>query len=199
MQTNHSLKHFFFKYYALLAAAIFVAGTVSILIFLRNDPTADSKSSNGLKLSALGALALGVATFAFGVQKQQLEELTLFKNLFEGFNERYNELNGKMNHIYPVKEPLEKPFTDDERNDLFDYFNLCGEEYLYFDKGFIYPEVWQSWKKGMEFFRKNPRIKKLWDEELRNGSYYGLTFDDQDMQAASRCDCVDTKHSAGEA
>ena len=56
-------------------------------------------------------------------------------------------------------------------------FILCGEEYLYFVRGFIYPEVWKSWENGMKYFRRNPRIKKLWDDDLKTGAYYGLSFD----------------------
>lgn len=198
MQSNHWLKHFLFKYYALLAVAVFLVGTVLVFTLLAPDSKLSdgSKSVEGLKLTALGAIALGVATFVFSVQKQQLEELQLFNDLFKGFNRRYDRLNEQLNHIR-YDQQLLKPEV--EREVLFNYFNLCGEEYLYFDKGFIFPEVWQSWKNGMKFFRQNPRIKKLWDEELRSGSYYGLTFDDQDMQAAGRCNCMDTKHATGEA
>jgi hypothetical protein len=59
---------------------------------------------------------------------------------------------------------------------LFDYFNLCGEEYLFYSQGYVYPEVWKAWFNGMEFFRPNPRIRQLWNEELKTGSYYGLQF-----------------------
>ncbi len=66
-------------------------------------------------------------------------------------------MNDDLNQI-PC-EPADLPVTQDEKKKLFKYFNLCAEEYLYFDKGFIWPEVWRAWENGMKFFRKNPRIK----------------------------------------
>ena len=84
--------------------------------------------------------------------------------------------NEGLNQIF--KKPPEESLTNPEVEILFNYFNLCGEEYLYYKRGFIYPEVWQAWKNGMRLFRKNPRIKNLWDADLETGSYYGLGFDD---------------------
>lgn len=126
-----------------------------------------------LDWSRFAAIAAGIFAFAFGVQKQSLEEIKLFKELFEQFNKRYDKMNDDMNHIYGDSK---SPLTEAETKTLFKYFNLCGEEYLYFQKGFICVEVWQAWNNGMKFFRQNPRIKKLWDDELGTGSYYGLKF-----------------------
>ncbi len=118
----------------------------------------------------------GIISFTFAVQKQQLEEVRLFKELFKEFNERYDNQNDDLNCI--PNQPADEPLSPNEKKILFNYFNLCGEEYLYFKRGFIYPEVWQAWKNGMIIFQKNLRIKKLWDEELKTGSYYGLNFDE---------------------
>ncbi len=109
------------------------------------------------------------------LQKQKTEELQLFKGLFTEFNLRYDRMNAKLNAIRDKLE--EKEIDDTERNTLFDYFNLCGEEYLFFSQGYIYPEVWRAWYNGMQIFYQKPRIKKLWDEELQTGSYYGLQLD----------------------
>ena len=111
---------------------------------------------------------------AFNVQKQNLEDTKLFKELFEKFNDRYDGMNDDLNRIY--RQRADEPPDEDEKKTLFKYFNLCGEEYLFFKKGFIYPKVWRAWKNGMEFFRQNTRIKKLWDDELGRDSYYGLEF-----------------------
>ena len=72
--------------------------------------------------------------------------------------------------------PLDQPLTKDEITFLYDYFNLCGEEYLFYRKGFIYPEVWLAWRKGMQIFLRCPRIRRLWEEELGTNSYYGVTI-----------------------
>ena len=62
---------------------------------------------------------------------------------------------------------------------LNDYFNLCGEEYLFYRRGYIYPEVWKSWVAGMKIYYANERIKKLWAQELSNQSYYGLNVSEE--------------------
>ena len=109
------------------------------------------------------------------LQKQKTEELQLFKGLFTEFNSRYDQLNEKLNELNAIRdEGPEKELEKKERDILFNYFNLCGEEYLFFSQGYIYPEVWRAWHNGMLIFYQNPRIKKLWDEELKTGSYYGL-------------------------
>jgi hypothetical protein len=124
--------------------------------------------------------AILAVPFAFLVmtQKQKTEELQLFKDLFTEFNARYDGLNEKLNAIYVGNDV--SPLSPNEINTLFDYFNLCGEEYLFFRDGFIFPEVWKAWYNGMRFFRRNQRIRKLWDAELETDSYYGLKFPPED-------------------
>ena len=125
----------------------------------------------------LAILGVPVA-FLVGAQKQKREELELFRGLFKEFNERYDGMNAKLHAV--LNGPEDATFSVDERILLFDYFNLCGEEYLYYAQGYIYLEVWNAWQNGMSIFRKSRRIRGLWDEELGTGSYYGLTFDDQE-------------------
>ena len=163
MHSNHRLKFFLFNYYAIFSV---VAGIATFVVFLLFQ----------LPWAILLAIEGGIISFTFAVQKQRLEEVRLFKELFKEFNERYDKQNDDLNCIY--SQPSEKPLSSDETKILFNYFNLCGEEYLYFKRGFIYPEVWHAWKNGMTYFRKSLRIKKLWDEDLEAGSYYGLSFDE---------------------
>jgi len=164
MAVSHRIKRFLFKWYALIAVLVFAAAMLFAIF-------------GKLHWKQSAAIAAGAYAFAFAVQKQNLEETQLFKELFEQFNTRYDVLNDELNRIYFDKQPADKPFTDDERETLCKYFNLCGEEWLYAEKGFICPEVWRAWENGMKFLRKNPRIKRLWDEDLKdNESYYGLNF-----------------------
>jgi hypothetical protein len=173
MAINHHFKRFLFQWYALISVLVFAAATVFAI-------------SGKLDWKKFAAIAAGAYAFAFSVQKQNLEETKLFKELFEQFNTRYDVLNDELNRIYFDKQPAGKPFTDDERETLYKYFNLCGEEWLYAEKGFICAEVWCAWENGMDFFRQNPRIKRLWDEDLKdNESYYGLNF--QKYENASVC------------
>jgi len=134
--------------------------------------------------------------FLFTIQKQKSEELELFIRLFTQFNHRYDELNEKLNSIRD--KPSDKTIEDDERNVLFQYFNLCGEEYLFFRQGYIYPEVWEAWHNGMKFFRDNPRIRKLWDKELKSDSYYGLNFSESGPKRYVSDDHLKTLENGGD-
>ena len=78
----------------------------------------------------------GMVSFFYVVQKQQLEDMQTFKELFNSFNERYDKLNEKLNRI--VTKKTDASLSEDEIDTLYDYFNLCVEEYLYFKKRHIY-------------------------------------------------------------
>lgn len=125
-----------------------------------------------LTLTVMGSAISGV----FFVQKQKLEELKMFKDLFHEFNQRYDQMNEKLNEI--IDASSSDKLTADETKVLFDYFNLCGEEYLFFKRGYIDPVAWRAWHNGMKVFYKSPRIKGLWVRELESNSYYGLRFHD---------------------
>ena len=57
-----------------------------------------------------------------------------------------------------------------------EYFNLCAEEYLFFKEGYIHPEAWQSWCRGMVCYLQDDGIRGAWNEEMTLGSYYDLTL-----------------------
>ncbi|MEE8461678.1 MAG: hypothetical protein V3S50_06105 [Acidobacteriota bacterium] len=158
------MKHFIFRQYGWLASASIVF-SVSVVLFVRPE------GSWQLLLTWLG----GTFSFVYLVQKQALEELRLFKELFGEFNHRYDELNEHLNRI-AARDSNEKldPADCDHLND---YFNLCAEEYLFYKRRFIYPEVWQSWFNGMKWFYRKQRIREYWKSELASESYYGLRFD----------------------
>lgn len=119
-----------------------------------------------------GSVAAALLGFFYFIQKQKLEEFTVFHKLFKEFNERYDKLNSD---IYSITIKNENdPLTNEEIVVLYDYFNLCGEEYLYYSQGLIIPEVWNAWEKGMILNLKHPRISKLWVREKKTGSYYDL-------------------------
>lgn len=64
--------------------------------------------------------------------------------------------------------------TDEDTLLLYDYFNLCAEEYFYYKSGYIDIDVWQSWVEGMKYYASNPEIRRIWLSELQSGSYYGF-------------------------
>jgi hypothetical protein len=117
---------------------------------------------------AVGAV-LGLSYFAL---KQHLEETRLFQELFSAFNSRYDAMNERLYALFDAQQ--EEPLTAQETMFLYSYFNLCAEEFLYFRKGFIYPEVWIAWLNGMKIFYTDPRIRALWKKELETDSYYGF-------------------------
>jgi hypothetical protein len=120
-----------------------------------------------LLFSTLGV----ILTSVYFVQKQKLEEAKLFKELFDDFNYRYDEINDRLEALCGKKEGR---MTPEEKNLLVQYFNLCAEEYVFFKKGYIYPDVWESWKKGMEYYYNNQLIQEQWNNELEQGSYYNF-------------------------
>jgi hypothetical protein len=156
-------KHWVLRHYLWVTVGLFVLVVVGLL-WIQPNTWQDW----------IGILAVPLA-FLVAVQKQKTEELTLFKELFEKFNARYDEMNEALNVI--IAGDRNTPLTQEETDKLFNYFNLCGEEYLFYRQGYIYPEVWQAWSKGIEIFLDDPRIKQLWDKEINTGSYYGLRFE----------------------
>ena len=161
---NRKIKQFVFNWYPLI---LFIMGALSILWFIISPKTT---ADLNLLLVGFG----GLISFFYFVLKQQSEELELFTRLFREFNGRYDKLNEDLNRI--KADTSEDEFSKKDENLLYDYFNLCSEEYLYYKRGFIYPEVWKAWCNGIDYFLENKRIGNLWDEEEKNAaSYYGLT------------------------
>jgi hypothetical protein len=108
------------------------------------------------------------------LQRQKLAETRLFSDLFQEFNQRYDAMNEDLNEIHQYSR--DRALSQNERDVLYDYFNLCGEEYLYYDQGYIPEVVWRSWKQGMDHYMEHPTIRSLWEEECseQGGAYYGL-------------------------
>ena len=162
MRRSHRGKHFVYRNYWWIA--VFVAAAAIIVVVRYGPPDRGS----------LIATTLGTTlTFCYFVQKQSLDELKLFNDLFTSFNRRYNAMNAKLEDIYAGKE-----MSDVElKKALVAYFNLCAEEYLFVEEGYIHSKVWESWCCGMVYYLGNDRIRKVWDEEMKSSSYYGLTLD----------------------
>jgi len=139
------LKFWFFRnYWWLLALGFVVFGTVMVLL------------QSGADFKLLATLLGTLLSLLYFLQKQRLEETKLFREIFAECNERYDKMNELLNAI--VDGPNNQPLQSEERTTLNDYFNLCGEEYLYYSQGYIFPSVWKAWHNGMKYFIKNPRI-----------------------------------------
>lgn len=159
---RHKLKHWIYDNHFLISCALIIGA----FLFWALVPVLHNKEFLGSAVAS----AIGLSYFAL---TNHLKEVGIFKELFERYNQGYNKMNERLNGIRG--EPDDKALSGSEIDTLFDYFNLCGEEYLYFKKGMIYPEVWFAWLNGMRVFYKCERIRGLWNKELESGSYYGLS------------------------
>lgn len=121
-----------------------------------------------LGISAVG-LVLGLGYFYL---QQRLAETILFKQLFTEFNRRYDELNDTLTSIKPEQLP-----DGELKQKIVDYFNLCAEEYLYYREGYIRPDVWRTWCRGMLWYLDRKPFDDIWAEEVKTDSYYGLSID----------------------
>lgn len=158
MRTHFSLSQH--SYYPWLFAVLVLA----VLFIL------PERRSPELLLPAIGS----VAAFVHFLYLQHNQNTERFICLFLDFNARYDRLNNDLNELFLKDGAL--LLTNQEKQLLYDYFNLCAEEYLYFKAGYIDVEVWRSWLRGMRYFAGNTAIQSLWKEELTSGSYYGFTF-----------------------
>ena len=67
-------------------------------------------------------------------------------------------------------------FSDDDILAFVDYFNLCAEEHLFHEAGYIYEQIWKSWHNGMKQYAKDARVADIWAKEKSTNSYYGFEF-----------------------
>ena len=124
----------------------------------------------------IGLSGIG-ATIYYSKNSTDRENDRIMLELFREFNARYDLLNGKLYSIIKDDNSVEqKTLTLEDKNVLYDFFNLCAEEYFWYKKGRIDPKLWKSWNAGMNFWYSHQVIKDLWLEEMKtkNGktSYY---------------------------
>lgn len=154
-------KHWLFRHYVWSGLVV----AVGALVFVRCIGWYD-------KPYVIGGIVASVLSFFYFVQRQRLEETRLFKELFTSFNERYDKLNDKLATI-----ERNTAFDDATRDTLIDYFNLCAEEYLFYEEGYILHDVWRAWCRGMLQYMELPPVADLWRKEEATGSYYELTLE----------------------
>lgn len=117
-----------------------------------------------------------IATVYYSRCAKYRENDKLLKELYTEFNKRYDKLNNNLSSIVkPVDEENKmENLSITDKGIIIDFFNLCAEEYFWYQKGRIDNKIWKSWKAGMNYWynHKNPIIRKLWDEETND--YSGL-------------------------
>jgi hypothetical protein len=148
------------RYWVYFFAAAIVVLSISLLI--------DAPGNHAWFFGLLG-VAWGVFYFLY---QQHIEQARFFHGLFTEFNTRYDKLNeGLMEAICSSGD-----FGQEERDRFVDYFNLCAEEFLFYQAGYIDDRVWDSWQRGMAQYSADPRVAALWQDEQQTNSYYGFVL-----------------------
>ena len=146
----------------------------------------------------MGVTVAGVIAFCFERRKTYLEDQTFKRDLFFRYNEKYNLINDDLvelsrirleadvpDIIYSNKPKLENwiQFIEDPENKesikkIFDYLNLCAEEYYWHKKGFVTDDIWNCWKSGMlGWFKKNKLMQAVVRlEKIEKAPYYNTDF-----------------------
>jgi len=88
--------------------------------------------------------------------------------LFDKFNTRYDELNEKLNAI--LKSETGLILLPEQIDTLYNYFNLCAGEHLFYEAGYDDADVWCAWLCGMKYFASNAAVLTLWKKEIKSGS-----------------------------
>lgn len=163
---SHRIKYFIFQNLWIFAPLIIATGLTWLV-----SPDWPVEWGGGFEWRQRLAIVGGTLTALYLLQKQKLEETQLFAELFTSFNNRYDEMNEELNKLVNKNGVL---LGGSEKDLLYDYFNLCAEEYMFYQRGYIPPRVWDAWKNGMHDFMQDERVRELWKEEKKSNSYYGL-------------------------
>lgn len=161
---NKPVHRFLFDYSGWIIPLVAAVGIPVIVILSKPENVAGN----------LIALLGGAFAAVYAIQKQQIEGLQLFQQLFTHFNARYAELHHRLQCV------VNGPETDDGniREVLDNYFNLCAEEYRFYKEGRILGEVWRAWCRGILAYLACDRIRSYWETEVTHDSYYGLTTEE---------------------
>jgi hypothetical protein len=94
---NNKLKVFWFKHYVIIVLLSFIVSIVTSILTTKVEANLLTQSATfaGIALSAI-----------YFVQKQKLEEMKLFKELFTEFNEKYARQNDNISDIKSKKKRI---------------------------------------------------------------------------------------------
>lgn len=109
------------NYLTVVLCALALTATLAVILY-----------AYGANWQALFGVIGGLLSFVFFIQKQ-VEEAKLIKELVSEFNNRYNGLNEQLKKITRTSSAQEQ-LSAEETSTLYDYLNLCSEEYLYYKR-----------------------------------------------------------------
>ncbi len=165
-------KEYVFRQHWKIALVACAVGIAAVMLFVERE--------RGTLIIGIVAWGLGFSYFAL---TQRLQELRLFHQLFTDFNKRYDKMNEKLSDIRSAER-----LSAEDKKKLVDYFNLCAEEFLWFEEGYLPPAVWRSWCRGMRSYITKPHIRALWNREVEadRRDYYDMTGDE--IEAGASCE-----------
>ncbi len=168
--TSQKFKKWFWRICPYLYVA-FVIGCCSFYWSIK-----DKKAT--IEVKDIAAIFVAGTTLYFAMQNLRRENNTFTEHLFTAFNKRYDDLNEEMNGIdSPTYKPkLGKEYRTPE-DIVYDYLNLCSEEYYWHMEGHIPDLIWRNWKEGMLGYFKKETVHRIFKEEADNAnknSYYGF-------------------------
>jgi len=112
----------------------------------------------------------GLWALGFFAHRRHADDAKFMKDLLTDFNNRYDTLNNDLQRAIWRDEP----FEPETKLSFIKYFNLCAEEWLFRQTGYIYDPVWVAWENGMRQYSGDKRVRDLWREEQKSNSYYGF-------------------------
>jgi hypothetical protein len=193
---HYRIKYWLYKQDQLIISVLVILLTVVTTVALI-DISNDDKWATSIEFRAWVAIIIGLITLLFAFMRQKHNDMSVFFQLFEKYNQRYDELNDYMNTILATtndtelieQNPRIEPFglvgkecsrelaprlhnESGVKNVLDDYLNLCAEEYLAYSNGYIPPQIMEYWYNGMKVFFINDHIRQYFQEELKSDSYY---------------------------
>ncbi len=139
----------------------------------------------------------GLIAICYERQKTKIEDQTFKREIFHRYNEKYNLLNDNLVDLSKISVNAHLEFYSGGKSDLkdwieyiedtknieytkniFDYLNLCAEEYYWHKKGFVEKEVWGCWHSGMISWYKKAKLMQavVHIEKSTEASYYNEDF-----------------------
>lgn len=167
-EMRYRRRHLFFHHHWWLVPTIAIALAVIVLRSTLPD--------KGTVFAGIVAAAIGVSFF---VHQQRLAEMNLFWELISKFNGRYDSIHERL-----MRMRHEDDCTDYQV--VWEYFNLCAEEFLFFTEGYIDHRVWRAWCIGMLYYFDVDPFLTMWRDVGDRDSYYGLTIEEIRKGAALR-------------
>jgi hypothetical protein len=133
--------------------------------------------------------------------RYKLDKEIAKRELFTEFNQRYNgKINDRLENLIFIEFETDRDHQLHGQESLFeiwenlfksepsklpksisivyDYLNLCSEQYYWYKKGFIDENAWECWNQGMKSWHRNSFfiksiVKKEKDEKA---NYYNQDF-----------------------